>query len=222
MNLREEVTGLFRSIGYDVRRRIGWGADDAYPEYDAYSKRSRPVLLAGGIAGLAVAGVAGTYFALAGGLGGMLLGTVPTGANPAAPPQTPVVTSATPTAGTTRSTTAPTPTPSRGGLPPVPITNGPIPAGQTGASPTPSQRAKSSPSATPSRTPTPPVTSPSASASPSPSPSASPTSGDPTPSDSPSASTSDEASTVSFPGTDKAEIVPAVQRTESTIPATGA
>jgi hypothetical protein len=223
MNLRDELVGLFRSVGYDVRRRIGWGGEDAYPEYDAYAKRPRPVLLAGGIAGLAVAGVAGTYFALAGGLGGMLLGTVPTGNNPAAPPQTPVVTSATPTAGTARSTSGPAPTPSRDGLPPIPITSGPTGPGQAaGATPTPSQRAKSSPSPAPTRTPTPPATSAPASPSPSPSPSESPTSGDPSPAPSDSSSASDEASTVTYPSSATAMTVPAAMRAESTFPSTGA
>jgi hypothetical protein len=216
MNLRDEVVGLARSLSYDIRRRIGRGADDAYPEYDAYAQRPRRALIGGGIAVLAAAGVAGTYLALASGLGGWLLGTDPTGPNPAAPPQTPVVTSATPST-RTNPRTAPSPTSTRSGLVPIPVTTVPPAAGRATA-PTPSDRAIS----TPPVAPTPPRHSPSPSPSPSATPSSIPTSTDPSTTPSPTPSDSGEASTESYEPPGAATAVPANMRTSSTFVSTGA
>jgi hypothetical protein len=74
MMLRTEFGGAVRSIGYDLRQRVSGRSDMAFPEYDAYMRRPRRALYGGGIAVLAAGGVAGTYFALAGGLGGLILG----------------------------------------------------------------------------------------------------------------------------------------------------
>jgi hypothetical protein len=218
MNLRDEVVGLARSLSYDIRRRIGRGTDDAYPEYDAYAQRPRRALIGGGIAVLAAAGVAGTYLALASGLGGWLLGTDPTGPNPAAPPQTPVVTSATPSA-TTTSRTAPSPTPTRAGQLPIPVTTVPPGPGRTA---TPSGRAISTPPVAPTPTPTPPRHSASPTPSPSATPSSNPSSTDPSAPPSPTPSDSGEASTESYASPGAVTAVPANMRTSSTFVSTGA
>jgi len=193
-SLRREVGGTVRSIGYDLRQRFrgaGSSADASYPEYDAYARRPRRVLIGGGIAVLAAGGVAGTYLLLAGGLGGWLLGSNPSAPDPAARPGTPAVTTGaqTPRSQPTKSlipSTAPLPGSSVGhptpGLHPTPST-------LSG-----SHRATSPPVVKPSHSPTKAPASPTPSPAPSPTPSESPTSGDsPSPS-SPSPSDNDSPS----------------------------
>jgi hypothetical protein len=94
--VRREVAGAVRSVRYDVRQRVDatWSrTHPAYPEYDAYARRPRRVLIGSGITVLAAGGVAGTYLLLAGGLGGALLGSTNT-PPPAGRPEHGSVTSA--------------------------------------------------------------------------------------------------------------------------------
>jgi hypothetical protein len=68
------VAGAWRSLRYDLDRRQARGADDEettdliFPEYSA-ARPPRRMLAAGGFGLLAVAGAAGTYLAVASGLG---------------------------------------------------------------------------------------------------------------------------------------------------------
>jgi hypothetical protein len=193
--VQREVIGTMRSIEYDVRRRFRrWTnrSDDAYPEYAAYMRRPRRALVGGGIAGLAVIGVAGTYFALAGGLGGWLLGSNISAPNPIGPSGAPAVTGA-----AHAPAPRPSPTPSPG--PSATVTaagggrfnggSGRIAAG-TGAEP-PTHRATSSPSASVTTTPTNPAPAPSPTTPPPVTPTDPPTSTDPSPSDSPTPTVTD-------------------------------
>lgn len=73
-SIRNEVSGAARSLRYDLMRdNSPTQTDIAYPEYDAYSRRPRRFLATGGIAALALGGVAATYFVLSTGLGGLIL-----------------------------------------------------------------------------------------------------------------------------------------------------
>jgi hypothetical protein len=66
---------------YDLGRRPGPSrepTDVLYPEYDAYERPPRRTATAAGIGLVVAGGVAGTYFAVAGSLGG-LLGVAPAG-----------------------------------------------------------------------------------------------------------------------------------------------
>jgi hypothetical protein len=179
--IRREISGTARSIAYDVRLRLRrWLgiADDAYPEYAAYTRRPRRALRIGGIAGLAAVGVAGTYLALAGGLGGWLLGSnvTPPGTSGAGLPA-----GAHPAPSRTGSPTRPAKAPTPGAVDPHVAGGG---RGPTGA-PT-SRRATSVPDTPPATASGTPTTSPSPSMSPAPTPTDSPTSADPSPSASPS------------------------------------
>ncbi len=182
-----------RSLGYDVRTRfrsLTRRSDDAYPEYSAYVRRPRRALIAAGIASLALIGVAGTYFALADGLGGWLLGSAVGGPGPSWPATPGVVRSSSPSTPPNSSPT-PLPAPASTGL------DSGRPAGvagrtATGVGNTPTtHRATSSPTTSAAG----PTHAPHPSASPSPSesetPSDPPTSSDPSPSESPSPSATD-------------------------------
>jgi hypothetical protein len=176
--LRSETVGVIRSIGYDARRRIGRGRDDAYPEYDAYARRPRRALLSGGIMVLAASGVAGTYFVLSGGLGGWLLDTDPAAQTPAVRPETSTIaTAASAPRSRPSATTSARPVPSGIGLPPIVIPGGHIATGST-PTPSPSNHATSAPSTsatpTPISTPPPPAPSPSLSPTPTDNPSSDP------------------------------------------------
>lgn len=78
------MAGAWRSLRYDLDRRQARGADDEettdliFPEYSA-ARPPRRMLAAGGFGLLAVAGAAGTYLAVASGLG--LLIDDPSGQN---------------------------------------------------------------------------------------------------------------------------------------------
>jgi hypothetical protein len=92
-SLTREAMGAWRSIRYDLHRRPDTGRDDdtevIYPEFDAYQKaerrQPRRLIAAGGVGVVVAGGVAGTYFAVAGGLGA-LLANPPTGTTQPAGP----------------------------------------------------------------------------------------------------------------------------------------
>src|SRR6185369_17590938 len=74
--IRTETRGALRSLRYDLRRDLTRARTGViYPEYDIYSRQPRRLLFGGGVAVLALGGIAGTYFALANGLGGLILGS---------------------------------------------------------------------------------------------------------------------------------------------------
>ena len=168
-----EVTRLARSIWYEQRHRAG---RDDFPEYDAYTRRPRPWLVGGAVAGTAAIGVVGTYLVLAGGLGGWLIGPsgpvdpgrAPGGSGPTGAVYTPAA-PAPPTGrvphsrGSGHGSTG-TPAPSASGT----GTSTPPPTG--GATPSPSPPVSPSPSVSPSPEPSasttpPPVPGPSESSS---------------------------------------------------------
>jgi hypothetical protein len=125
--MRHELTGAYRSLRYDLVRRSDPAqerTDVLYPEYDAYEKEDRRqprrLALAGGVGLVVAGGVAGTYFAVAGGLGALLAGTPATGNDspprpPAASPSAAGAQPATPTAQTTVLDGSPPAGPARGG-----------------------------------------------------------------------------------------------------------
>jgi len=178
-SVRREISGTVRSIAYDARRRLRtWRvrADDAYPEYAAYVRRPRRALYGGGIASLAALGVAGTYLALAGGLGGWLLGENV----PAPDPGTSGATAGTNAAHARRPRPGPTPSP----LPP-PATHRPHGGGPGGDGAPATHRATSTPTAPASGTPGSPTPVPTPTSDPPVTPTDPPTSSEPSPPDSP-------------------------------------
>lgn len=215
-----------RSIGYDVRRRFRAsmnGSDDAYPEYAAYTRRPRRALLGAGIAGLAIVGVAGTYLALAGGLGGWLLGSNISAPNPAGPAGAPAFTGA---------AHAPQPHPAPS-LSPTDVATTPGTAGgrhaggsgraAAGVDGQPAtHRATSSTSPSATSEPTTPAPSPSPSTTPPVTPTDPPTSSDPSPPDSPSPSVSDSAPDFSAAAARDVAGNERSGRSSSTIPTVGA
>jgi hypothetical protein len=226
--VRRELSGTLRSVGYDARRRLRtWRgrADDAYPEYAAYVRRPRRALYGGGIAGLAVLGVAGTYLALAGGLGGWLLGEDISAPNPGSSGATTVTNAG--HAG--RPAAKPNPSPA-----PPPATDPPPTAGSHGthgsggrtpigaASTPPTHRATSTPTQPGSSTPGTPRPSPSPSSDPPVTPTDPPTSTVPSPPDSPTPSPSESAAIESTTLAAAAGRAERAERPSSTISTAGA
>ena len=213
--VRREAGGLLRSVGYDLRRRMDavWSRSDAaYPEYDAYARKPRRVMLVSGVVAVAAIGVVGTYMVLAGGLGTWLLGDNKA-PDHAAPPAAGTVTSAAhgPAARQNKPpkpATGPTGSPAPAGAPKS--------SGQTRGTQAPSGSAhpgapkpSSHPTAPPESTPTP---APTPSATPSPA---------PTPSDTPSPTPPDPSP--SSDGSQQADIQPIdLSRPQSTSMPTGA
>jgi hypothetical protein len=204
--LRRRLRRGWHRLRDDLRRRAdGPAADTAvtYPEYDAYERRPRRLrvrLVAGSLVAVVVAG---TWFAVAGGLGG-LLSDPSTGPQPAGGHGTPtghpspspspglVIGAPTPVSSPgghrTRTPTAPTAPTAR------PTSNPP----SAGHSPTPTAR-PSSPSASPTSSPTP-----SATGTPTPTPSVSDT---PTPTPTGSASGANPL-TVAHPAPARSTVAP--------------
>jgi hypothetical protein len=170
-----ELTGVWRSVRYDLARRANPSRQPTevlYPEYDAYQRQPRRWYAAVGLGAVVAGGVAAVYVVVAGGLGALLspIASAVPGLGGAAPAvrstgtgapaaQQPVVPSG---AGRSRAPVRHAPTspaarrPAEVPAPNVASTPVPVPTPQS-ASPTPghSPSPSSSPSVTPSPSPTP-------------------------------------------------------------------
>src|SRR5207245_4826680 len=74
-SVRAELNGAWRSVRYDLMRRSDPSRRDTdvlYPEYDAYTRAPRRGFAVAGMGLVVATGVAGTYFAVSGGLGSLL------------------------------------------------------------------------------------------------------------------------------------------------------
>src|SRR5205807_1801389 len=165
-SVRAELNGAWRSVRYDLMRRSDPSRRDTdvlYPEYDAYTRAPRRGFAVAGMGLVVATGVAGTYFAVSGGLGSLLstntepvppaAGTVPSTA-PATSPGAD---------GTGRTLASHSTAPARhpSSAPPVPVTppteviavpscRCPVPPVPTPNSPSPTPVPSPSPSVTPS------------------------------------------------------------------------
>lgn len=70
--VRRELTGVWRSVRYDVGRRGGTAGGPGYPEYDSFVGGPRRLIVSAGLVALVVGGGVGSYFAVVNGLGALL------------------------------------------------------------------------------------------------------------------------------------------------------
>jgi len=173
--VRDEATGAWRSLKYDLgrRRRGGAHTEPGHPEYDAFAGGPRRIIISSGFAALVLGGALGGYFGVVHGLGALLR----------PPPSAPVfqlpTTATEPTRAAPRTTGKPTRPPARP-VPAAPAPGGrPVPVRQAASRPLPPPVPTPAPNCACVTPPAPSATTPGASptATPTPDPSASPSPG---------------------------------------------